>query len=141
MKLSWNYVLTTYKSCFIDQVGTYHAYQSHAKLYNQPSFIFHTKNHTKLIILNPWTNSIHAHHSFHAFNILIHPNMWQTYKDRGENRTNTHSRPTPRSGRKVSLRREGAQASSFRLSESSKRGTMASCDLSLRRALLAWARL
>jgi len=41
------------------------------------------------------------------------------------------------------LRQEGSltQASSFRLGENSKRGTVASCDLSLRRALLAWARL
>jgi len=54
-----------------------------------------------------------------------------------------HHRPTPRSGRKVSLRREGslAKPSSFRLGESSKRGTMASCDFSLRRSLLVWARL
>jgi len=30
---------------------------------------------------------MHAHYSLHAFNILIHPNMWQTYQDKGENRT------------------------------------------------------
>jgi len=43
--------------------------------------------------IQPMNNSIHAYHSFHAFNILIHPNMWQTYKDKEENRTWMHSLP------------------------------------------------
>jgi len=53
-----------------------------------------------------------------------------------------HSRPTSRSGIRVSLRREGslAQASSFRLGESSKREQWRCRALSLRRDLLAWVR-
>jgi len=43
-KDSRNYVLTTYKSCFTNQIGIHHAYRSHAKLYNQPSFISHIKS-------------------------------------------------------------------------------------------------
>jgi len=55
----------------------------------------------------------------------------------------SQNKRTPRSGRRVSLRRESplAQASSFRLSEGLKREIMVFCALSLRRVLLAWARL
>jgi len=42
-KLSWNYALTTYKSCFTNQECISHAYQTHANIYNPPSFIFHAK--------------------------------------------------------------------------------------------------
>ena len=56
---SRNYVLTTYKSCFTNQIGILHVDQSHAILINQPSFISHIK-----IIPTHHIQSMNQSHTF-----------------------------------------------------------------------------
>jgi len=82
-------------------------------------------------------------HLSHAFNITIKFKQVLTIQDQRNNQTSLYPRPTPRSGWRVSLRREGLllRRAPLRLGKGSNRGTVASCALSLRRVLLAWARL
>jgi len=119
---------------FHHPICTGHAYKSHANIYNQLSFIFHTKpyqthhfkpiihsihasypNHVKLINHRLWFILPIHNHSIHALKCIISPNIWPTSNNKGTTKQ-AHFSPSS------SLRQKGlAQA----LSVSPRWGTLA----------------
>ena len=74
------------------------------------------QDHVKLIIHHPQTIFTHVYSPTSYFNIVIQSSSYQTSKNREATKRNA---PSPNS----SLKQKGlAQASSFRLGESSRRG-------------------
>jgi len=128
---STNYVLTTYKSCFTNQIGIHHACQSHAILYNQPSFISHIKS---------IPNSSYSIHEPIPYMHIMHfmPLTYQFIQKYSKHTRTTEKIEPSAFSLSSSLRQKSlAQASSFRLGESSKREQWCCHVLSLRRDLLA----
>ena len=88
-KQSLNYVLTTPTSCSINQ---YRIIVYTIFITNQPIHVI-CQDHVKLINSSPYTIQYMQIHSFHALTSQSNKNMWQTPKNKEENRSWPHSHP------------------------------------------------
>jgi len=81
---------------FHQSIMHYCSYQFHATFitnHNQLSHTGHMPRSCQTYQLQPINHLTHAYSPNSGFNIVTNPNIWQTSKNKIENRTNAHPRP------------------------------------------------